>query len=100
MKAKVPTADLTFEIDPNTQKIMDAALRLPLDDRYARSEWGWKHEYDLEAIVDDFLRQVNQRSAAYTGFGSRKLGPSLRNNPGCRRISQPLRSPFWGIRWG
>lgn len=36
VKAKVPTADIAFNVNENTQRIMDAALRLPLDDRYAR----------------------------------------------------------------
>jgi nucleoside-diphosphate-sugar epimerase len=54
VRAKIPGAKLEFNVDENIQKLVDHALRLPLDDRYARQEWGWRHAYDLNATLDDF----------------------------------------------
>lgn len=35
-----------------------------IDDSKARADWGWQHQYDLAAIVEDMLSQVASRSQA------------------------------------
>ena len=62
VKARIPGAKIEFKVNESIQKMMDQALLLPLDDRYARQEWGWKPAYDLDAIVDDFLSETKGRS--------------------------------------
>ncbi|MBD2120700.1 NAD-dependent epimerase/dehydratase family protein [Trichocoleus sp. FACHB-262] len=32
-----------------------------IDDSRARADWGWKHQYDLSAIVVDMLEKLSQR---------------------------------------
>jgi threonine 3-dehydrogenase len=64
VKAKIPGAKIGFKVNEDIQKIMDQGSRLPFDDRYARQEWGWKHGYDLDAIVDDFLAETKRRAIA------------------------------------
>ncbi len=43
------------------QGVLDDSCR-PIDDRFARDEWGWQPTYDLEAMVDDFLAELSQYS--------------------------------------
>ncbi len=62
--AKIPGAQIAFQPDPELQKILDKLL-LPLDDRLAREEWGWRHEYDQERIIDDFLEEMKIHPQRY-----------------------------------
>ena len=57
VRAKVPEARLDFQPDPTLQPMIERAA-LPIDDRNARVEWGWRAHYDQERIVDDFLREL------------------------------------------
>ena len=54
VRRRVPGVRLTFKSDPVRQAILDSWPRR-LDDSAARSEWGWKHRYDLEAMSDDLI---------------------------------------------
>jgi nucleoside-diphosphate-sugar epimerase len=65
VRAKVPGARIDFKVDEECQKIMDKLGALPLDDRVARQEWGWKPEYDQEHIVDDFLKELRVHPQRY-----------------------------------
>jgi nucleoside-diphosphate-sugar epimerase len=29
-----------------------------IDDSMARSDWGWKHEYDLDMMTQDMLQNI------------------------------------------
>jgi threonine 3-dehydrogenase len=64
VRKRIPKAQISFKTDERIQEIMNVALRLPLDDSYARKEWGWTHRYNLEATVDDFLSNVKRQGAA------------------------------------
>ena len=57
VRAKVPEARLDFQPDPTLQPMIERAA-LPIDDRNAREEWGWRAHYGQERIVDDFLREL------------------------------------------
>jgi nucleoside-diphosphate-sugar epimerase len=63
--AKMPGARIDFKVDEESQKIMDKLGVLPLDDRVARQEWGWKPEYDQERIVQDFLKELKVHPQRY-----------------------------------
>jgi threonine 3-dehydrogenase len=64
VRRKVPNAAVDFRPDPERQRIIDG-LALPLDDGTARTQWGWKSQYDLERIVDDFLQELRIHPQRY-----------------------------------
>ena len=57
VRSRIAGAQIEFEPDPGIQQLIQESL-LPLDDRRARQEWGWQPRYDLENLVDDFLRNL------------------------------------------
>jgi nucleoside-diphosphate-sugar epimerase len=60
IKKHYKDASITFKPDP---RVMEANQTLPkqLDDHEARTEWGWSIRYGLKEMVEDFIREVNQR---------------------------------------
>ena len=56
VKQAVPGAKLDFKVNPQISRLVDAVGGLNFDDRYARSEWGWKHAFDLPEIIDSFVK--------------------------------------------
>jgi len=57
---RLPGFRIDYQVDPGRQAIADSWPRR-VDDGPAREEWGWRHEYDLDAMVDDML--LNLRKA-------------------------------------
>ncbi|MGB1276740.1 MAG: NAD-dependent epimerase/dehydratase family protein, partial [Nannocystaceae bacterium] len=53
----VPGSEITFKPDPIRQSILDSWPDA-LDDSCARNDWGWRAEYDLEAMTDDLVPQI------------------------------------------
>ncbi|TWU08914.1 putative epimerase/dehydratase [Symmachiella macrocystis] len=64
VERKIPGARIDFEIDQEIQARLDKSIH-PIDDRFARDEWGWQPTYDLEALVDDFLTELSQHPQRY-----------------------------------
>ncbi|MFH1091989.1 MAG: NAD-dependent epimerase/dehydratase family protein [Pseudomonadota bacterium] len=64
VKARIPEARISFQPNPEIAEVIDK-FALPLDDRLARREWGWKPEYDQGRIVDDFLQEMNIHPQRY-----------------------------------
>ena len=62
--AKLPDARIEFEPDLELMAVLDDAIK-PLDDTNARNEWGWRPEYHLERIVDEFLQELRQNPQRY-----------------------------------
>ena len=58
---RIPEAQISFDPDEELQMILDKAL-LPIDETYASKEWGWKIEYGMEEMVDDFILEMEQDS--------------------------------------
>ena len=54
VKQAVPGARLDFQVKPQVSKLIDAIGGINFDDRQARSEWGWKHAFNLPQIIDSF----------------------------------------------
>ena len=54
--ARVPGAEITFDIDPAAARSL--SRNLTLDDSFARDEWGWDPGFGLDAMIDDFLAEV------------------------------------------
>ena len=64
VEQKIPGARIDFEVDQDVQQILDRMLK-PLDDSCARREWDWRPSYQLEALVDDFLRELKENPHRY-----------------------------------
>lgn len=55
VRAKIPGAQIDFKPIKEFQRLLDL-IAIPIDDSCARTEWGWRPEYDYEKIIDDFLQ--------------------------------------------
>ena len=56
-----PGAEITFQPNPRRQGIVDSWPE-DVDDALARTEWGWKPDYDTDAFFDDyFLPEIRKR---------------------------------------
>jgi threonine 3-dehydrogenase len=56
-----PGADISFQPNPRRQGIVDSWPE-DVDDSLARTEWGWKPDYDADAFFDDyFLPEIRKR---------------------------------------
>jgi len=56
---RVAGAELNFAVNPRISELVDAVGGQSFDDRYARSEWGWRHQFDLGRIIDSFIAAPN-----------------------------------------
>jgi len=59
----VPGVHITYAPDPLRQAILDSWPRA-LDDTCARTDWGWRPAYDLDAMTDDLVPKVRALLAA------------------------------------
>ena len=57
VRAKIPGAQIEFKPDLELEHVLDQLCR-PIDESNAQREWGWQSVYDLDRIVDDFLREL------------------------------------------
>jgi threonine 3-dehydrogenase len=64
VRSRIPEARIRFEPNPILQPAIDQVAR-PLDDGFARAEWGWEPAYDPEAIVEDFLAELRDHPERY-----------------------------------
>lgn len=56
-----PDAKITFEPNPRRQGIVDSWPE-DVDDSLARTDWGWKPDYDVDAFFDEyFLPEIRTR---------------------------------------
>ncbi|MBN1355684.1 NAD-dependent epimerase/dehydratase family protein [bacterium] len=59
IQKKIP--DFNCYYDPDfRQRIADSWPQV-IDDSRARTDWNWKHDYDLPSIVDDMLEKLAQK---------------------------------------
>lgn len=56
----IPEFLLEYDVDPLRQGIADSGTK-GLDDRAAREEWGWEHQYDLQSMVKDMLENISKK---------------------------------------
>lgn len=64
VKSYLPEARITFRPDPDMVRIIRSWPR-ELDDTYAREDWGWKSQYDLDTAVKDFIQEFQARRYLY-----------------------------------
>ncbi len=60
IRQRLPDFTLSYAFDPVRQAIADSWPD-KLDDSAARKQWGWRPEFDLEAMTDDMLRGLSER---------------------------------------
>ena len=53
----LPDFKMVYKVDPLRQQIADSWPN-SLDDTCARTEWGWKPEYDLDTMTRDMLEKL------------------------------------------
>lgn len=60
IKEYKPDFQMNYKVDPLRQAIADSWPN-SLDDTCAREEWGWKPEYDLDAMTRDMLAKLTEK---------------------------------------
>ena len=60
IKKYIPDFRMEYKVDPLRQAIAESWPN-SLDDTCAREEWGWKPEYDLDAMTQDMLSKLKKR---------------------------------------
>ncbi len=60
VKAKIPGADITFDVNEDWDKLLKSASH-PVDDSSAIAEWNWKPNYDTwDKVIDKYLEDLKQ----------------------------------------
>lgn len=60
IKKHIPDFVMTYDIDPLKKGIADSWPN-KMDDSCARSEWGWKPQYDLSSMTVDMLKILKEK---------------------------------------
>ena len=59
----LPDFKMVYKVDPLKQSIAESWPN-SLDDSCARAEWGWKPEYDLDAMTRDMIQRLQEKLAS------------------------------------
>jgi len=59
IKKQVPTLKISYQPDER-QKTADSWPKI-IDDSFARVDWQWQHEYTLEKMVSEMLKQLKRK---------------------------------------
>ncbi len=54
--------DFTMEYEPDYRQAIADSWPQSIDDSVARNDWGWQHEYNLEKIAADMLKNLKNNS--------------------------------------
>lgn len=60
IRKRMPGFSIEYEVDHGLQEIADSWPRA-VDDSAARDEWGWRPEYDLDAMTGEMLTRLGER---------------------------------------
>jgi nucleoside-diphosphate-sugar epimerase len=60
LEREVPGFEMRYDVDPVRQAIAESWPRR-IDDSAARAEWGWKPEYDVDAMTADMLTNLRKK---------------------------------------
>jgi nucleoside-diphosphate-sugar epimerase len=67
IKKRIPDATFDYKVDPVKAAIADSWPN-KMDDSCAREEWGWKPEWDIDAMVDDMLKVIGEKQKNAAGM--------------------------------
>ena len=56
IKKHIPDFDITYK--PDYRQAIANSWPQSIDDKEAREDWGWKHEYDLPRMTEDMFRNL------------------------------------------
>jgi nucleoside-diphosphate-sugar epimerase len=77
---QLPGFTCTFE--PDERQAIADSWPSSVDDSRAREDWGWRHEYELESLVEDMLRHLAPRLEAERELrGTAPLRDALHQTP-------------------
>ena len=57
IRKRIPSLKVRYQVDPVRQAIADSWPDR-MDDICARKEWGWSHTYDMDAMIDDMIKNL------------------------------------------
>lgn len=57
IKKHIPGFQITYDVDAGKQKIAESWPDI-LDDKRARSDWGWSPKFGLKEITEDILKNL------------------------------------------
>ena len=60
IRKHIPEFTIDYNVDP-VKKAIAESWPNSMDDSAAREEWGWKYEYDLEAMTKDMLEVLSNK---------------------------------------
>lgn len=53
--------DFTIDYKPDSRQAIADSWPYSLDDSHARKDWGWKEEYDMDALTRDMLTEIEKK---------------------------------------
>lgn len=56
IQAHIPEFNITYK--PDYRQEIAESWPQSIDDSVARNDWGWHHEYDLQKMTDDMLKNL------------------------------------------
>lgn len=59
IKKHIPSFEITYQ--PDSRQDIANSWPQSIDDKEARQEWGWKHDYDLDTITADMIVNLQQQ---------------------------------------
>jgi len=78
IRERIPDFKIAYDVDPTRQAIADSWPNY-MDDSAARKEWGWKHEYDLDSMVDIMLKHITEIDNQSRDKNSKSKGGKVRH---------------------
>ncbi len=60
IKKHIPEFEMIYK--PDYRQAIADSWPQSIDDSVARNDWGWSHEYDLEKLTSDMLKNLNQNN--------------------------------------
>jgi len=61
IKKQIPDFEISY--DPDFRQAIADSWPSSIDDSRARSDWGWKHEYDLDRMTETMLHHLKEKLA-------------------------------------
>jgi len=59
VKKHIPDFEITY--NPDYRQAVADSWPQSIDDSVARADWGWKHEYDLQKMVEVMLKNLKEK---------------------------------------